>query len=158
MPTPEHRGATNAAGAFVAWAGVVLACVVLFAVVLATSSAHATTLGLHLVSVHSRPGYCDANPGLYLRTDSGWVVGAYRNSRCEASVYAAYALEHRFTPQWSAALALGAVSGYGPHLKPLAVPSLAVDLDDHNAIRLHIAPKVRPMRATFMHLSYERKF
>lgn len=38
------------------------------------------TVGAHLVSWHSQPGYNGHNPGLYLRDADGWTVGAYRNS------------------------------------------------------------------------------
>lgn len=57
------------------------------AVVGCTKPAHAAepdgsglTIGAHLGSWHSRPGYNNINPGLYVRDADGWTVGGYRNS------------------------------------------------------------------------------
>lgn len=38
-----------------------------------------TTVGLHIGSWHSQPGYNNENFGLYVQ-HKGWVLGAYRNS------------------------------------------------------------------------------
>jgi len=55
--------------------------------------ASAQTLLSGFVSKHSRGDYCETNPGVGMRIDSGawagWAIGAYRNSLCRTSVYVA---------------------------------------------------------------------
>lgn len=55
------------------------------------ASASAQTLLSGFVSHHFRGDYCETNPGIGIRADSGpwagWAVGAYRNSLCRTSVY-----------------------------------------------------------------------
>lgn len=130
----------------------------LIAALVALAPAHATTLGLHLASVHSTPGWCDFNPGLYLRTDAGLTLGAYRNSECRASVYAGWTWEAR-RGRWAAAVTAGAVTGYTSRpVLPLLVPSLAVDVADKTALRLTYIPKTEKAGAHALHLSVERRF
>ncbi len=58
---------------------------------LISAVAHATTFGLHLRSVHvpakAENETNNANYGLYVRTESGLVVGAYRNTHRRNSLY-----------------------------------------------------------------------
>jgi len=120
-------------------------------------SATAQTVGLHLVSVHSRDGFNNTNPGLYVRTYSGWTTGVFRNSYSRVSVYGAYTWET--DGQVSVALTAGAVTGYRARaIMPLVVPSVAYHFGD-SAIRLAIIPKP-PTKggAAAAHLMVERHF
>lgn len=120
--------------------------------------AAATTIGLHLGSVHSTPGWCDYNPGVYMRTDTGLTLGAYRNSECRSSAYAGWTWEAR-RGKLAAAITAGAVTGYAARpVLPLLVPSLAVDVADKTALRLTYIPKIEKAGAHALHLSVERRF
>jgi hypothetical protein len=112
------------------------------------------TLGTHVASGHAKGGYNNFNPGMYLRYQD-WAAGFYRNSRDVTSAYLAYTPEVQLTPRFSAAIALGAALGYGPGLRPMALPSLAIALDRTSRIRLSAAPRVGEMKSAFIHLSYE---
>lgn len=93
--------------------------VTLFALVMTLFShtASAAVLGVQTVSWHDRnqpngEPYRADTPGLYLRTDSGWTVGAYSNSIGRLSVHAGYAASLALTERISAGLYVGAVTGY----------------------------------------------
>ena len=86
-------------------------------------------IGVHLLSLHSNPGYVTAvdipgrplqterfetaTPGLSLRLANGATVGAYRNSYGRGSAYAGWTFE---TADQRWALTVGAVTGY-PRLR-----------------------------------------
>lgn len=78
-------------------------------------------IGAHLVSAHSSPGLNNTNPGLYVRTESGFTAGAYENSISRTrlsgnngsrrtSTYAGWSWE---TDSRNWAITLGGVTGYG---------------------------------------------
>jgi hypothetical protein len=121
--------------------------------------AGAQTVGIHLVSAHQHGGMNNINPGIYARLDNGATAGFYRNSYSRWSVYAGYSME---TPKWhglSAALTVGAVSGYpAASVMALAVPSVAYTQGEYSA-RLAIVPKP-PTHGTSasVHLMVERHF
>lgn len=86
-----------------------------------------TTVGLHLVSHHTRtgcelaqPGQClgwnNRNPGVYARWANGLTVGVLRNSLYRTGVYAAWTLERDLPPvaglPVSVAFTAGITSGY----------------------------------------------
>lgn len=78
-------------------------------------------LGVHLLSAHSAPGMNDSNPGLYVRTASGFTAGFYENSLSGTDLNGNAG--HRRTSRyvgwtWETAgrgfaITLGAVDGYG---------------------------------------------
>lgn len=78
-------------------------------------------IGAHLVSAHSSPGLNNTNPGLYVRSESGFTFGAYENSISRTrfggnngsrriSTYAGWSWE---TDSRNWAITLGGVTGYG---------------------------------------------
>jgi len=125
---------------------------------LLSAPAAATTIGLHLGSVHSTPGWCNYNPGVYMRTDAGLTLGAYRNSECTSSAYAGWTWEAR-RGKLAAAVTAGAVTGYAARsVQFLLVPSIAVDVASRTALRLTYIPKIERAGAHALHLSIERRF
>lgn len=120
----------------------VIACLAL----LAATSAHADTIGLHVASWHSVQGYNNFNPGAYWQGDSGATVGAYCNSesrsrlfpdakRCDMSAYAGWT----FTYGIFSATA-GVITGYRRGPTPMVLPT--VKLGDH--LRVGFVPKIDP--------------
>jgi hypothetical protein len=102
--------------------------------------ANAQTVGLHTISHHEHAGFNNSNPGLYIREDNGLTFGFYRNSYSRESVYLGYTTETR-SGAVSAALTVGAVTGY-PAAKAIAlvVPSVAYHFGN-NAVRVGIIPR-----------------
>jgi hypothetical protein len=116
----------------------------------------AHTFGAHLGSVHSAPGFCDFNPGAFVRFDDGGTVGFYRNSECRLSVYAGWTFHALQRGKLSADVTLGAVTGYRrANVLPLAVPSLAYQVNDQVAVRVAYVPKVEKGGAHAVHFMVE---
>lgn len=96
--------------------------ILLAAVVALSSLAHAegpAVMGLHLGSKHltasdapGSRGWNETNPGVYARWANGVTVGAYQNSLFRTSVYAGWTWETGQRHGLSAAVTVGAVSGY----------------------------------------------
>lgn len=118
-------------------------------VFLAARPAQAQTLGLHVATWHDRSGYNNINPGVYVRTDSGFTAGAYRNSIRKPSVHAGYTWA-KPTSFGDISLTAGAVTGYDRPLQPLLVPSIRA-----GHTRLTILPRADPKGAAGAHLSWE---
>ena len=100
----------------------------------------AATIGLHLGSKHEAQGMNNVNPGVYVRDARGWTAGAYLNSVCRASLYVGRTWE---SPQWhglSAAVTVGAVTGYERSVTALLVPSVAYS-GAIGTVRLGIVPR-----------------
>jgi hypothetical protein len=111
-------------------------------------------IGLHLATLHSSRGWCDANPGLYARWSGGFTAGAYRNSECHPSAYAGWAWQTHGSVR--AGVMVGAVAGYKAHpIMPLLLPSVAIDLTPSIAARLTYIPKVEKRGAHALHFSLE---
>lgn len=108
---------------------------------------HATTVGLHWTTKHAHAGYCEYNPGLYVRTDDGFTAGTYRNSECRQSVYIGQTFTHGIY-----SVTVGGVTGYTRRtVTPMIVPSVALPLADGVSLRLALAARA-------VHVSVERKF
>lgn len=122
--------------------------------------AEAQTIGLHLASWHSEPGYNNANPGLYLRTAGGWTAGGYRNSVRRNSTYAGWTGGVELATGLRAELTLGAITGYpAAAVLPLVAPSLRIGGDTGPALRLTVLPKVHAKQGAHVaHLSTEWSF
>jgi hypothetical protein len=143
-------------------------------------TANGQTIGLHLGTAHTHGGLNGVNPGVYARFDNGATVGAYRNSFNRTSVYAAYTMETNVLPNVTAAIAIGAVTGYqrqylegdchnGYHssetvkcyrgnnskITVLVAPSFAFH-SGQNAIRIALIPSKKGGGAA--HLMVERRF
>ncbi len=122
----------------------------ILAATLATS-ASAQTIGLHLASWHSKPGFNNVNPGLYVRSADGWTLGGYRNSYDQPTVYAGWTLE-RDVLGVRAGLTAGLATGYE---KPwLLVPSVSLPAG-WARVRLAWIPRIRPGDAHVLHLAVE---
>ena len=107
---------------------------------LLVTSAHAQTVGLHLFSAHEQPGMNNTNPGVYVRLDNGLTLGTYFNSVRKQSAYAGWTFE---TPEWNrltAAITIGAVTGYATKVTALAVPSAAFHTEPVT-VRVGIIPR-----------------
>lgn len=117
------------------------------------------TVGLHLATAHSKSGFCDFNPGVYGRWASGFTAGVYRNSECNTSAYAGWTWETKpIIFGVRAAITVGGVIGYQAEpILPLAVPSLAAQINKSTALRLGYIPKVEKRGAHALHLMVERK-
>ena len=50
-------------------------------------------IGMHIASVHSVGGMNNHNPGIYIRTESGFSAGTYRNSYRRDTYYAGWTWE-----------------------------------------------------------------
>ncbi|MCD6674834.1 MAG: hypothetical protein LT106_18530 [Burkholderiaceae bacterium] len=106
--------------------------------------ANAQTLLSGFVSRHSSGDYCESNPGIGIRIDSGawagWAAGAYRNSLCRTSVYVA----REWTRQVAGPLhvgVLGAVAtGYRWAVIPAVLPEVVL-----RAGRIEVALLVQPL-------------
>lgn len=115
-----------------------------------------TTIGAHIGSWHSEPGYNNVNPGLYV-VHNGWTVGGYRNSIRKDSFYAGYTFQYamgRVIPSLTA----GAITGYRTSPAPLLAPSLAIQATADFRVRILYLPKVRFTGAHVLHLAIERNF
>lgn len=129
-------------------------CLWVLACIAAPAHAGPAVLGLHLGTLHSRPGLCNLNPGLYATWANGLTAGAYRNSDCGTSAY--------LVRTWSTAgpvrfaVSAGAVTGYAAHpVLPLLLPSVVKDLSRTTAVRLTYVPKFEKRGAHALHLSLE---
>ena len=114
--------------------------------------ARADTVGIHLGSLHiPAKDYNNSNPGLYVRLDSGWTGGLYRNSLRKNSVYAGYTWTHG-----AFSVTAGGVTGYFETLQPLLVPSFALFTYRGITPRLAFIPRVeKKIGAHVLHLMVE---
>lgn len=120
--------------------------------------AHAAdTIGLHLASAHSRPGFENATVGVYLRRDDGLTLGALRNSYGRLSAYGAWTLQ---TDDQRFGLTVGAITGYpAARVSVLIAPSVRWELSPGWAARLVLLPKPpQHASAAALHLAIERSF
>ena len=112
----------------------------------AASTAQADTIGMHVASWHSEPGFNGRNPGAYWRADSGLTLGAYCNSQsrstrfpdaptCKVSTYAGQSFE-----VGPVTLTAGIITGYAIGTVPMVIPS--VKLGDH--LRIAFIPRINP--------------
>jgi hypothetical protein len=122
-----------------------------------------STIGLHIGSRHSAPGYNDHNLGIYARwanaQGDGFAAGTYLNSQRATSVWAGYAWSWRMQAlPLSAGLIVGGVSGYrAAKIMPMALPSAALHWGN-TAARLSYVPRVEKSGAAALHLSLEYTF
>lgn len=131
---------------------------VLVCALLTPLAANAQTVGLHLGSHHTGPGYCDANPGAYYRSRDGWTAGAYRNSECKRwSAYAGRTWEYEFPNRWALAGTVGIITGYRrAAVLPLAVPSLRTPYYRGAALRVVYLPRLGDLPAVW-HVMVEKR-
>jgi hypothetical protein len=135
--------------------------ILLAAALLLATTAHAQTIGVHLVSTHLHPElahadgdpepYNDINPGLYYRTAAGWQVGAYRNSHRQPTFYAGKAWTIGMGQNWDAGVMLAGATGYPAGS---VVPMLAASVR-YSFLRLTATPRIGSKASAVLHLSAE---
>jgi hypothetical protein len=131
------------------------------ALMLATITASATTLGLHLGSRHSNydQPWNDVNPGLYARFDNGVIVGTLRNSERAQSYYAGWSRDWPLTTRLDAGITLGLITGYKrADVLPLVVPSIRLGFTENVGLRTSLLVNPDKRGAHAVHLSVEWKF
>lgn len=121
--------------------------------------ATAQTVGLHLVSAHQHGGLNGINPGVYVRFGNGATVGTFRNSYKRQSAYAAWTFETGHAAGLSAAVTIGAITGYpAAKVMPMLAPSVAFNFGA-SAVRLALVPKPpRHGTSAGLHLMVEHGF
>jgi hypothetical protein len=105
------------------------------------ASVQAGTLAQHVGTRHFAAAVPnDDNPGLTYQSDSGLILGAYRNSYGRNTVHAGYIIERG---PWS--VSIGAATGYKGAcerwcrtITPMIVPSYRLRLDSALAVRLSV--------------------
>ena len=123
------------------------------------SGCHAHTVGVHLGSVHSTKyqnngeTWNNTNPGVYVRTDTNWVVGGYYNSMRKPTIYAGKVWPIYQAGNLKLDLTTGLATGYRFAVVPLVSPSVKFD---GLPFRLHYIPGIGGPHV--LHISYERKF
>jgi hypothetical protein len=103
----------------------------------------ALVLGLHLFSLHAPalPEQNNVNLGAYVRHESGFTAGVYRNTLDRTSMYAGYTIGDRV------ALTIGVVSGYQKEIVNGDVVGAS-----NGKLMLMLAPSVRlgPVRLSYI--------
>lgn len=143
-----------------------------------------TAVGLHLGSHHwTDEPRNNVNPGIYVRTPSGLIAGAYRNSYWRPTVYAGWSWQLAEARGWSLDLSIAAATGYqrasvidsdescvargfrpgcwlthgysSGKLAPLVAPSIATPTWNGLRLRLCGMPKLSGDDSAVVHLSIE---
>lgn len=122
--------------------------------------AEAATVGAHIGSWHSEPGFNNVNPGLYAQADNGGTAGIYRNSVRKVSTYAGWTFEKQLGESVTVSATVGAITGYpAAKLLPMVIPSIKVKLFDEVSARVIIIPMVNPKQcAHVVSFAIETKF
>lgn len=119
------------------------------------SSALADTVGVHVGSWHSKPGYENRNPGAYWRSDAGLTAGAYRNSYGRTSVYGGATVQTEGALCFALTAAL--FTGYPQRrVSPMLVPAVALRVNDYS-VRLIVLPKPPGGSTAVVHLMLETR-
>lgn len=137
-----------------------VACTILVASCGMQPATAETRFGAHLGSYHFSGDFNNFNPGVYVY-HNGWTLGTYYNSERNQSVYAGYTAEWQLGGQWSAALTVGAISGYArASVLPMAIPSVAWRIPGGlgSALRVSVVPPVGRGSAAAVHASIEWRF
>lgn len=133
---------------------------------MAASSAHATTFGLHLGSIHapSESYQKNFNPGVYVRTDEGITAGVYHNTLGRVTVYAGGTLEYGpfgvmagVATGYKPKVIDGKTYGSGRALTPVLAFSLSLPVIATITPKLIYIPAFEKSPAVF-HLAIEKQF
>lgn len=130
-----------------------LLCFIWAVLLTAASPAAAQTIGVHVASQHIpyKQRYNNLNPGLYYRTDEGWVGGFYMNSLTRPSIY----VGRTFT-RGGFSLTVAGVSGYTHPVQALLVPSAEIGTVAGATVRLAYIPRVeKRIGSHVLHLMLE---
>ena len=115
------------------------------------------TLGLHLLSIHSAPGFNDHNQGLYIEFENHFTLGHYYNSVYKETTYAGYT--YSLTKHIDLTLAL--FTGYQVYrYAPLVVPTYKFpNLFGTYTMRFAFIPKIpNVINANVLHAMLESSF
>lgn len=122
--------------------------------------ASAQVFGVHIGSRHDPDPEGTANnsnPGLYLRLDNGFTVGAYYNSLRKDTAYIGWT-----SPEFMrVSVTMGVATGYrNGELIPLIVPTVRLFTlpDGVTTIRFAWIPQVEEKGTNVYHLMAERRF
>lgn len=116
-------------------------------------------IGINLYTHHTDDaGLCNQNPGVYVKSESGWAGGVLKNSECRLGAWGAYSFETNtirlLGVPASAGLMVGGITGYrAAPLLPLIAPSVKVSV-----FRFTYLPKAPGAQSDGIHLSIEKKF
>lgn len=137
----------------------------LLALALLSTSAYADGLqaiGLHIGSHHFEArqtgAWNDSNPGVYARWGNGLTVGTLYNSERKQSAYVGWTWE---TEQWNrltAAVTVGAITGYAKTVSPMLSLSASIAITENASVRFSLLPKAHPAGSAVAHLSTEWRF
>lgn len=98
-------------------------------------------IGLHLVSAHDKPGYNDANFGIYGETECGFIAGAYYNSYRQPSFQIGWRAQTDHLPLF---VEIGGVTGYPHHvIEPYAMAGVRL-----GPLRIGFVPHVAGVNKT----------
>ena len=114
------------------------------------TAAQADTVGMHLGTVHDRPGFNGSNPGLYVIMDD-YIAGAYQNSENAPSAYAGKVFNYA---AWDFAAVV--MTGYKVGTVTTVLPSHTFKLSDTLSGRVTFI--INPIGANGLHLSVEQAF
>ena len=126
----------------------------------------ADTIGVHVGSWHSEPGYNNSNPGLYYKADNGFTVGAYCNSEsrserfknasnCQVSSYVGVTKEVAVNENLSVGAVAFVVHGYK---RASIMPALAATALVANHLRVMVIPPVKGVTPMVVSFGVETKF
>ena len=130
------------------------------------SQTHAATFGLHLGGIHfpNASYQNNMNPGMYVRTDDGFTLGAYYNTLRRTSIYAGYTYElgpfglmGGVITGYKPKMIEGVTYGQGKTLTPIAALSLRLPRFYGFAPMLMLVPPFKSSPAVF-HLAFEHRF
>lgn len=115
-------------------------------------------IGVHVWSVHNKPGFDDRNVGLYYRWANGVMVGGFNNSYSEFSAYAGWLW--RMDQDGRFGVFLGAATGYGSTeermpLAPIVAPTVRWQFVRGPGVRLSWFVDPRAGASQVLHLSLE---
>ena len=104
-------------------------------------------IGFNIYTAHTHTMCADINPGIYIETTDGIVLGAYRNSECHLTTHVGYRLPSIGPVDFHA----GVMTGYSrAKLTPYLLPSISLPAN----FRLTWIPQKRQA----FHLSWEHRF
>lgn len=109
-----------------------------------------TTVGVHLASLHAPAReHNNINPGVYVRSEAGWMAGAYYNSQRRMTVYAGR--EWALGGPWAVQTALATGYTYAP-----IVPVVGLTYSIGGGWRVTALPPT-PKSSSLVHLTWETK-
>lgn len=124
----------------------------LLSLALLSGAAQADEIIVHVGSWHSKPGFCNFNPGIGYQADSGLTLGLYRNSECDASAYLGWTWWTSISENTRFSLTAGAATGYArASVIPMLLPAVTYHMQGFS-IGIGFLPRVEKRGAAVAHL------